>query len=142
MLRYAPPIYTVIRIRIRFVFFIFFYFSFFLFFIPSLTMYPTVVSASLRLLSNTYPPYPPSFPPLNVSAPPEGDRPSSIPEYPRERLQLSVYSGYVETLGKGLLEEEPPSFPPSKTAVSTPKEHHFPGYLYATYPPKWTIHQS
>ena len=67
-------------------------------------MYPTVVFASLRLLSNTYPP----FPPFCLSAPPEGDRPSSIPEsFPRNSpvfdkgLQLSVESGYVETLGEG-----------------------------------------
>jgi hypothetical protein len=62
MLRYAPPIYTVIRIEIIFVIFIILitvYFLLLFFFIPSLIMYPTVVFASLRLLSNTYPPFPP-----------------------------------------------------------------------------------
>ena len=105
-------------------------------------MYPTVVSASLRLLSNTYPPFPPSFPPFCLSAPPEGDRPSSIPEsFPRDspiliKGLLLVDRGTWSRWGR----RDPKGVPP-KTAVSTPKEHHFPGYLYATYPTKWTIYQ-
>jgi hypothetical protein len=49
MLRYAPPIYTVIRRRITFVFFIILITVFILFiilFLPSLVMYPTVGFAS------------------------------------------------------------------------------------------------
>ena len=72
-------------------------------------MYPTVVSATLRLLSNTYPPYPPFF----LSAPPEGDRPSI-------HYGLLVYLGYVVSLGKGLLKGEPPSFPPSEPLFPHP----------------------
>ena len=69
--------------------FIFFYYSFFL---PLLVMYPTVVSASLRLLSNTYPP----FPPFCLSAPPEGDRPSSIPESFRDSpILIKVYFWWI-----------------------------------------------
>jgi hypothetical protein len=52
MLRYAPPIYTVIRIGIIFVIFIILYFLisvfilFIILFLPSLIMYPTVGFAS------------------------------------------------------------------------------------------------
>jgi hypothetical protein len=46
MLRYAPPIYTVIRIEIIFVIFIILISVFILFFLPSLVMYPTVGFAS------------------------------------------------------------------------------------------------
>jgi hypothetical protein len=63
MLRYAPPIYTVIERGIIFVIFIILISVFILVFLQSLVMYPTVVSATLRLLSNTYPPFPPNFPP-------------------------------------------------------------------------------
>jgi len=63
-------------------------------------MYPTVVSASLRLLSNTYPPYPPFF----LSAPPEGDRPSSIPDLPRRHSFGNGFtfggSGYSGNVGE------------------------------------------
>jgi hypothetical protein len=49
MLRYAPPIYTVIIMGIIFVIFILLYFLisvFILLFLPSLIMYPTVGFAS------------------------------------------------------------------------------------------------
>jgi len=46
MLRYAPPIYTVIIMGIIFVIFIILISVFILLFFPSLTMYPTVGFAS------------------------------------------------------------------------------------------------
>ena len=108
MLRYASLIYTVIRRRITFVFFI----LFIIFFLPSLTMYPTVVSATLRLLSNTYPP----FPPMSCQPPRRGTVRPSIPESPGSThlvmgLLCRCTRGTVVTLGKRVLEGNPPLSP-------------------------------
>jgi len=86
MLRYAPPIYTVIIKGIRFVFIkilillynLYYYFYY---------CYSNVSHSRLRIYCLIHTPLSPLF---CLSAPPEGDRPSSIPDYPRGRLQLSV----------------------------------------------------
>ena len=91
-------------------------------------MYPTVVSASLRLLSNTYPPFPPSFPPFICQPPRRGTVRHPYPIFRGDthfdKGLLLVDRGTVDSLGKKGVLKFPPSF---GTAVSTPMEHHFHG---------------
>jgi hypothetical protein len=132
MLRYAPPIYMVIIKGIIFVFIIILitvYFLLLFFFIPLLVMYPTVVSASLRLLSNTYPPYPPF---LFVSPP--GGGPSVIhTQVPEGNVySLSVYSGYFVEKG----EEETRDRSPLRNRCFHTQGAPLPWVLICNLPPK------
>ena len=101
MLRYAPPIYTVIRRGITFVIFI-------ILIIVFIILYSVISNVSysrLRIYCLIHTPLSPLVSPLDkLSAPPEGDRPSSIPEGFRETFTVVGVFGVLVEKGK----EEPP----------------------------------
>jgi hypothetical protein len=133
MLRYAPPIYTVIRRGIIFVFInilnilILLLLSIIIILLSSVisnVSYSSLRFAPLYCLIHT--PLSPLVSPLSVCQPPR--RGTVRHPYPKgsekhfNGFTFGVVGVLVETLGRRRPEEVPP-----KTAVSTPKEHHFSG---------------
>jgi hypothetical protein len=101
MLRYAPPIYTVIRREIIFVIFIILITVFIILY----SVISNVSYSRLRIYCLIHTP----LSPLSVCQPPRrGTVRHPYPKGSEKRLQLSVYSGYFVERGKERPEMGPP----------------------------------